>query len=667
MSKNPFSLVRAADFSDEQIIELWVEVGHAQVEQIIEPKEPLSKFIFGGKGAGKTHLLRYHSYEVSRIRGFAKDAICSVLDDGYLAVFLRATGVDAARFEATAEVEPKWQQLFGIYLELRLAELVLDALLDMQASSSKKYFLNPTEFIAELSSSIAEIADGQINTLEKLKAWVLGERRAIDDAVNNHAFTGQLHVEAKFALGGLAIGLGRAMPAYCAELKGVPLLYLVDEVENFTANQQKVINTLIRYSEGHVSFRISGRLYSMKTQATIGDDEENREGSEYKTTSLDEIMRSWTGYSKFAHEFIARRLKVASPDSDKETYSTVPKMFESVDNQNFYGSGIDKFASAEVGRQAGERLRNMLRDSHSLTESANAVVALLVEDFPPLIQKLNILVFCKKRRKNWTSATVIECAEAIRDDADRYVKSSGTLKGRYHNAYGHWAVDLFAQCCKEAGKSHRVPYAGFKTFVQMSCNNPRNLLIILGRAYAISAFRGVDIMRGERLSVELQSAASVEAAHFLFESDSNFGSPSERARLAIARLGDLLRTARYSMNIPEVSPLAVSFSDEGLTDTSRYELQQALNYSFIFEVADGRPDRNSHRLHRKIHLNPLLAPKWQLPVATRGDISLPAPMINAIFDHTLSKGFDSALRSLAAKWNDPFDTAANKAQEALFQ
>lgn len=666
MSKNPFSLVRAADFSDEQIIELWVEVGHAQVEQIIEPKEPLSKFILGGKGAGKTHLLRYHSYEVSRIRGAAKDAIRCVLDDGYLAVFLRATGVDAARFEATAEIEPKWQQLFGIYLELRLAELVLDALLDMQGSSSQKYFLDPSGFIAEISTSIAEIADAQVDTLERLAAWVRRERRAIDDAVNNYAFTGQLHVEAKFALGGLAIGLGRALPAYCADLKGVPLLYLVDEVENFTANQQKVINTLIRYSEGHVSFRISGRLYSMKTQATIGD-EENREGSDYKTTSLDEIMREWTGYSKFAHEFIARRLKVASVDSDGEPYATVPKMFESVDNQRFYASGIDKFASAEVGLQAGERLRNMLRESPGLNESANAVVALLVGNFPPLIQKLNILMFCKKRRRNWVGAAAIQCAEAIRDEANRYVRSSGTLKGRYHNAYGHWAVDLFAQCCKEAGKSHRVPYAGFKTFVQMSCNNPRNLLIILGRAYAISAFRGVDIMRGERLSVELQSAASVEAAHFLYESDSNFGSPSERAKLAISRLGDLLRTARYSMNIPEVSPLAVSFSEEGLTDTSRYELQQALNYSLIFEVADGRPDRNSHRLHRKIHLNPLLAPKWQLPVATRGDISLPAPIINAIFDHTLSKGFDSALRSLASKWNDPFDTGAAKAQEALFQ
>lgn len=663
MNQNPFSLVRAADFSDEQINELWVEVGRAQVDQIIEPKERLSKFILGGKGAGKTHLLRYHSYAVARIRSHSKDAVSAVLDDGYLAVFLRATGVDAARFEVTSGVEPKWQQLFGIYLELRLAELVVEAFRDLSDSSSTKYVISFTDFIEEIAQTVNGVDSADFRDLSQLLLWLRGERKRIDDAVNNFAFSGLLDLDAKFALGGLAICLGKAMAKLCPALKGIPLLYLVDEVENFSAGQQRVINTLIRYSEGHASFRISGRLYSMKSMATIGDGEENREGAEYKTTRLDDIMRQWKGYPKFAREFIARRMQASSLDPAIATSISVSDLFENMDRSHFYAAAIEKYSSKAVGREAGMRLEAMLMRHPSYSEIAGEIARVLVGELPPLLQKLNVLLFCKKGRN---SKVPLADALALRKAAEAYVQSGGTVKGKYDNAYGHWAVDLFAQCCREAGKNQRVPYAGFSTFVQMSCNNPRNLLIILGRAYAIAAFRGVDIMRGEKLSVELQSLAALEAAQFMYESDSNFGSPSEGARQAASRLGDLLRTARYSLNIPEVSPLAVSFSDEGLTAIAKHELRQALNYSFVFEVSDGRPDRNSQRLNRKIRLNPLLAPKWQLPVATRGDISLPAAVVNSIFDHTLAKNFDASLKAMAAKWSDPFNVSSIDGQESLF-
>lgn len=662
-SNNPFSLVRAADFSDEQINSLWVGIGKSQVDQIIEPKERLSKFILGGKGAGKTHLLRYHSYSVARIRRSKQDAVSGLIDDGYLAVFLRATGVDAARFEATAEIDggAKWQQLFGIYLELRLAELVVEALNEAYISSGGTHEFRFSEFYEEMASEVSGIPNSARDGLGEFLVWLKRERRAIDDEVNNFAFTQRLDIGAKFALGGMSVTLGRAVKKLCSSLSGVSLLYLIDEVENFSAKQQEVINTLIRYSEGHASFRISGRLYSMKTLATIGGGEENREGAEFKTTRLDDIMREWSGYPKFAREFVARRIQNSELGKSVSIEYAAEEFFENLDKDKFYESAIAKYSSAQVGRIAGERLREMLRANPKYETQAECV-DVLMDDFPPLIQKLNVLLFCKKMRR---SKSCLSVAQWIKDGARNYLAGEGA-KGFYSNAYGHWAVDLFAQCCREGGKFQRVPYAGFSTFVRMSCNNPRNLLIILGRAYAISAFRGVDIMRGEKLPVELQTIAAAEAAQFMYESDSNFGSPSERARQATSRLGDLLRTARYAMNIPEASPLSVSFPDDVLTSNAREELQNALNYSFVFEVADGRPDRNSQRLNRKIHLNPLLAPRWQLPVATRGDISLPAQLVNSIFDHSMAGDFDARLRIISERWVAPFENLSSRLQSGLF-
>lgn len=662
--RNPFSLVKASDFSDEQIQELWVEVGKNQISQIIEPQERLSKFILGGKGAGKTHILRYHSYSVMRLRTAGASALNSVVREGYLAVFLRATAIDAARFEATSQVEEKWQQLFGIYVELRLGELVLEALCDLVESCDLEEDLSVDKFIEEIAKSVIDLDLRPGDSLRDLQKWISSERQSIDHAVINSAFSGNLNITARFSLGGLSLALGRATSLLSPSLAKIPLLYLIDEVENFSESQQKVVNTLIRYTEGNASFRVSGRLYSMKTHATIGGGEENKEGSEFKTSNLDDIMRKWSGYSRFAHKFVAKRIEAAGGwRSGKSASLSTESVFESVDRSNFYSNALRRVQYEAKDDGGIRKLNAALMAGKADPELASEITSVLTEGIPPLISRINILLFCKKARR---SRNLLNLANKIAEEATAFVDSKGQLRGTFYNAYGHWAIDAFAQCCREAGGSKRVIYAGFSTFVQMSCNNPRNLLIVLGRAYALAAFRDVDMLSGEMLSIELQTIASAEAASFLYESDSNFGSPSVRARQATSRLGELLRTARFALNIPEVSPLSISFSEEGLTENAQKELVNALNYSFVYELADGRPDRNSQRLHRKIHLNPLLAPKWELPLATRGDIHLTPELMNSIFDFEKAINFERNLKILSNKWNFQFGLDGDS-QRVLFQ
>lgn len=158
----------------------------------------------------------------------------------------------------------------------------------------------------------------------------------------------------------------------------------------------------------------------------------------------------------------------------------------------------------------------------------------------------------------------------------------------------------------------------------------------------------------------MQTEAAIEAARFMFEADTNFGTQSEQAREAVSRLALLLRTARFALKIPEVSPLAVSFSEEDLSKDAKKTLFNALNYSYVFEVYDGRPDRNSQRLIKKIQLNPLLSPRWGLPFGRRGDLSLGTDLANAVFDLSCHKEFEVLLRRLSTKWNQPFGSVETK-------
>jgi hypothetical protein len=202
----------------------------------------------------------------------------------------------------------------------------------------------------------------------------------------------------------------------------------------------------------------------------------------------------------------------------------------------------------------------------------------------------------------------------------------------------------------------------------MSSGNPRNLLIILGRAFEIAQFREIDFLDGKPLSISYQTQAALAAARFTLENDTNYGRQSDFAREAVRRLAELLRAARFSLRIPEKSPLAISFSESDLSQKARETLDSSLNYSLVYEVYYGRKDRNTKALNRKIQLNPILSPRWGLPVVRGGDINLNREQLDAIFASDDSASFDSLLKALSARWGSLLRSAkAEENQQPLFE
>lgn len=653
---NPFSLVRASDYTDQQINSLWVELGANVIENIISPKSIKSKYIMGGKGSGKTHLLRYYSYPVAKLRSEAADGLSTVKSQEFLAVFIRATGLDSARFELSTNDKNKWQQLFGIYLELRLVESVVDALCDIKKTSSEVF--EDKAFLNKVSRDVLDAGVRNCETVEGFRDWIVSKRREIDDAINNSAFSGKLDVHIPFSLGALCLPIGEAIGLWCKDLSGFPVIYLIDEIENFSFHQQQVVNTLVRYGEGKAAFRITGRLYSRKTFSTLADGEENREGAEFETVHLDSFLRNYNDFCDFSKKFVFKRLQSYGViDSDKEygPQYDPSQYFYSIDSDDYFKSSLELFGLSKYEQVSHEVFRRALEEgnifSSDKSESSEKIVEELTHGFPAIIQKLNVLIFCKKYKKG---SLPLCLAKKIRKEALEFVEGEKDNRKYYAVTYSHYKYDLFSQICRTEKNVGYVPYAGYEAFVKMSSGNLRNLLIILGRLYSIAEFKGVKFISADRLTVDMQTEAANESAQFLFESDSNFGKDSDLAKNAITRLSELLRAARYALNIPEVSPIAVSFSEFGLTPKAKEVLQSALNYSFVFEISEGRPDRNNQKINRKLQLNPLLSPRWGLPIYRRGDLGLSKEIASSIFDPDAGEDFELMLKKMRKKWNHPF-------------
>src|SRR5689334_5546759 len=67
--ENPFRITKSNDLTDEQINRLWVSVTEDDgVTGLARPASPTAMYILGGKGSGKSHLMRYYSFPVQVIR-----------------------------------------------------------------------------------------------------------------------------------------------------------------------------------------------------------------------------------------------------------------------------------------------------------------------------------------------------------------------------------------------------------------------------------------------------------------------------------------------------------------------------------------------------------------------------------------------------------------------
>lgn len=122
---------------------------------------------------------------------------------------------------------------------------------------------------------------------------------------------------------------------------------------------------------------------------------------------------------------------------------------------------------------------------------------------------------------------------------------------------------------------------------------------------------------------------------------------------AIERLAEYLREVRFSSKPVEVSPLAFSVNVSDLTEKAKQTLRLAENWSYIFKIVKGRPNANSQHIDDKYQLNPMLSPKWDLPVSVRGDVRLSKALAEAIFGDVSNDAFKLILQEATASLKAP--------------
>ena len=660
---NPFEVTKAVDFTDVEIDRNWVDwPAPGGFATWFDVTSPMARIVRGGKGTGRTHVMRHFSAHVQAIRG-SDDPIAQVKKDGVLGIYVLCSGLDSSRFSGSALTHDAWQTLFCQYADLWLAQATLDAFLTVTDKAPPS---------AAAQSAIAEdVRDlllthdlGSVTTIIDLREALYAMQKEIDRVVNN----APLYPDAPpspamgSTLGKLVFGIPGALRRHYQPLRDVSFLYLIDEFENFDASQQQYVNSLMREKEPGTSFLVGVRTFGLKTLRTLGGREENKQGSEFEEIRPEKsfIGAERDKYEAFCKEVVARRLSgyrfVDEPIVD-ELESRLNEYFELPQPDYVEQEVIRRFKGRE--RPYLSRLKRQLLQNLGGAGIGRNDVDLIVNaarvPSRPLLEKVNVFILYRAwaRRSNLVREAREMTAERCSPDSAGLVQPN---KGQ-RMVLQHFVTDMKAQLWHDMRLSQT--YTGISEFITMSDGLPRNLLVILKNIYRWALFNGERPFAGSQISIQSQRSGVLAATDWFLDDAKPLGGDGDYVHAAVLRLADLFRRLRYSDKPVESSLASFSADTARCSDRAREIIELAAQWALLVRVDKGEKDRNTKFIRAKYHLNRLLSPRWDLPTARRGTIALTGEEVNAIFDPACADTFAGVLNRRLGRMNAPFHKASN--------
>lgn len=667
---NPFDLTKASDFSDSEILNYWVDLSGPGANApgllaVLKPKLVMPMLLLGGKGSGKTHLMRFCSAPVQSMRhgGNLSDAVAR---EDYLGVYLRTDGLNTGRFKGKGQPDEAWSAIFSYSFELWLSLVLIATLSELIKASGQ--VVNEAQLFAEIASLFDVSVQGKFSSFETFDEFLRSEQKNIDFAVNNSALTRRLDgIEILFSPGRLAFGIPAAAKKAIPSLGEALVVYLIDEIENFTEDQQRFLNTLIRYRSGNVSIKLGSRLYGIKTYETLGSGEPIKIDAEYERVELDALLREKSAeYEHLAKRLILKRLNKSRLRHDANSENDIAGFFQSIDKDNAYQAyslgvvaGRDKKGSE---RPCIEKLRSVLISEFTVanSEQIENIVSNVRRIDHPLLEKLNVFLLYKK----WGRLDFMVTSSAeISRNCTSFVEGRKDECAAYSQSFDHFGSDMLAQLLRECGKKNI--YAGLDVLVHLSQGIPRNLLGILKHIYRNALFSGERPFDGGIISIDSQTDGVRDAANWFWD-DAQPDSNGAVVREAIDSLAVFFREVRYSDKPSECDLCSFSVDLDILAANARKTIEMAENWSYLVRIKGGAKNKNSRSVDEKYQLSPMLAPKWGLSPQRGGTIELQAELANAIFDRESPADLKVLIENRIKDMSGGSVANINKNQASLF-
>ncbi|MDR2579526.1 MAG: hypothetical protein LBC85_00840 [Fibromonadaceae bacterium] len=597
---NPFASWNAMNMSSEQVLKHFISpyafLGITENEIISDTQAII---LSGVRGCGKTMLMKQFSYNVRKLISNTESYYEHVKEDKYLGIYFR---LDDDRLYSLASFNLKNSSnseynIFTHIFELSIFKEYIEVMTIFLDEEKNK--ISEVEIVKELLSLFSSKERPDISNIDDLLDFVIQEINYVFDFKSSKAIdiNDEIKFEPKCGLicnGQLINGFVRAKILEKIDLGETRILLFIDSFEEFSKEQQKVINTMMRFSNASSVFlRIGMRPYGFKTLETINN-EEVKLGREFRPIEFNNpLVFKEAEYLKFCKEIAHQRLS-----------ST--EMFKKHDIINILGE------SESLVNEAKKIVKNGKRHIEAYLKKINKKFRIeldidkvsYLKDDNPLIEMICLRLLLAGKSK--------EFVEKALNDHKANIKSEESKKfaNDYNNKYKLSFVFVLCSIYKKEKKE----YYGFKDYCLLSSGIVGQFVRLCCITFNLASFKGREDLIEGKISSEIQTEAAYVMSREEMDYINSIPEFGRKLSIFIKNIGSAFRAlhSEIETRYPETN----LFSKTTLLPENEKLLETALRWSLIIK----KP--NSQNINGKVEdiflLNRIFAPNYKISCRTRG-------------------------------------------------
>ncbi|MDR6830836.1 hypothetical protein J2X48_004620 [Bosea sp. BE271] len=534
---DPFGIYRA-EWLNDALFKLFTKPTYYP-----ELETPRPCVLVGGRGTGKTTVLRCLSYE-GRFE-LEKHNSATISNWPYYGFYYRVNTNRVTAFRGEELSDRQWERVFAHYLNLvfcgQVAEFLgwyCDQLPDSETLSASVCSDLAADLYLEESTNQAQLIRGIARGRRRFEAFL---NNLDPDNIPQLSLQGQPVDDLCNAV--------LSLPQF----KGKNLFFIVDELENLLDYQQIVLNTLIKHCGPNYTFKIGVRDLGWRKRSTLNENEQLISPADYERIDIEQRMEG-DQFAKFAAEVCNLRAAVSADfPSGLDIARILPSLSAEEEGELL---GIKEHA-AKIVRQVQRDCPDWASDAKSM-----APLDLSFVDFWARSQKLPMSSVFRERQRD---------------------------SKIWQDRLGNYKFPLLFTL-KRRKPGIRKYYAGWRTFTLMAGGNIRYLLELVGQALLLQKQESRD-SSGEPISPELQTrAASLVGRKNLSELEglSVHGAQLTKLLLGLGRVFEVLASEPEG-HTPEVTQFALP-EDTPLGAAEPLLTAAVMHLALVRTVANKRMD-----------------------------------------------------------------------------
>jgi hypothetical protein len=604
-----------------------------------EARKP--RVIVGGRGCGKTMLLRFLSHEsvFSKHRHTIPSSAIA-----HVGLYWRADTQFATLMKGSGRSTDQWAAAFNHLVALIITSELLDSLESIASSTAGVISPDAVEsltferlraFSPALGIGYQELRNDLEQRLWTFESWIAN----LGTIAQPLFLPGRSFVQAVI----------RAVISQAPQFTDTVFHVFVDEYENLLEYQQRIVNTYLKHSEAPLVFNLAMKRNGFVTKKTVGE-ESIVDVADYRTHDLESYILE-KDFGLFAGEVLFLTLAVgglpspvsvdllrdASRLDERASVKYRASLLQQV-RRIFPGISPAELAARVIHDDALRRqLERQIRTALDQRKSLLSVSDFVLPEHP----EATIVSAALLRRKRVTVDEVL--AELGKLKTGGQNKFTGPTNWVHNNLVG-CLLALYEPQYKVCPL-----YSGFDAFVGLSRGNLRHFLELCHKSLSGAAMELEGHEGGTTLEAQAQAARQVSAG-FLGQVKS-FGRLGNRLHGFVLSLGSLFALAhrRPTQSEPEICHFVVTGGPSKSESAGSEFILEAVKWSVVFEEEETKLKDGLQPASFEYVLNPIYAPYFNISFRKKRKLELTQEEFNVLAGGDYDK-VSGLLRAFSRKW-----------------